>query len=43
MEFSILEIIFFVSTFIGVSLWEFITVQTKLSDYPYYQGFLIFT
>ena len=43
MEFSILEIIFFLSTFISVSLWEYVTVQTKTSDYPYYQGFVIFT
>jgi hypothetical protein len=43
MEFSIIEISFFISTIISVSLWEYITFQTKTTEYPYYQGFLIFT
>jgi len=40
---SILEIIFFVMTFIGVSLWEYITFQKNNTNYPYKEGFAIFS
>jgi hypothetical protein len=43
MQFTKLEIIFFVATFVSVSLWEFVMFQRNHTEYPYVQGFAIFS
>ena len=43
MEFSILEICFFISTYVSVSLWEVVMFQRNNTAYPYAQGFAIFS
>ena len=43
MQFTIVQIIFFVITFFSVSLWEFIMFQRNNTAYPYAQGFAIFS
>lgn len=43
MNFSILEISFFVETYLGVSLWEVVMFQKNTTEYPYAQGFAIFS
>jgi hypothetical protein len=43
MNFSILEISFFVATYVSVSLWEVVMFQKNTTEYPYAQGFAIFS
>ena len=38
-----LEISFFIATYVSVSLWEVVTYQKNTTDYPYAQGFAIFS
>lgn len=42
-QFTTLEIVFFIMTFVGVSLWEFVWFQRNHTAYPYVQGFAIFS
>ena len=42
-EIGWLEITFFVFVFLGVSLWRAVWVQRQTTDYPYVQGFAIFS
>jgi hypothetical protein len=43
MNFSVLEIAFFVATYVSVSLWEVVMFQRNTTAYPYAQGFAIFS
>ena len=43
MQFTIIEIIFFIITFLSVSLWEFILFQRNNTAYPYAQAFAVFS
>mgnify|MGYP006125802035 CR=1 len=43
MDFSVLQISFFITTYVSVSLWEVVTFQRNTTAYPYAQGFAVFS
>lgn len=43
MKLHVLDIAFAITAILSVSLWEYITFQTKTTNYPYRQGFNAFS